>query len=268
MPPEALVDLAEWAHVYASGDQHPAWLATAGNDTDVLRALLAEREAAVVRQKTSGLESFGLSQISDRLSLAISHLGQAAIRLLTAGGVDGMRRRYQEQAALLLGDVFVYLRSGGRVGHEGMIRDVVQEAIAHASKERDATGGKLIVVGHSMGGDIAYDLLTAQLAEVNCDVLITVGSQVALFEELGLFCSSETSHGDAPTSLKTPKGVRRWLNVFDRHDVLGFATSGVFGGAEDYEYDTGGCLWNAHSLYLVRPSFHRRLIERLTEGRP
>lgn len=45
----------------------------------------------------------------------------------------------------------------------------------------------------------------------------------------------------------------------------GLATEGVFAGVTDFKYETGYGLTQAHSGYFHRPSFYRRLGERLAE---
>jgi hypothetical protein len=127
----------------------------------------------------------------------------------------------------------------------------------------------LIVIGHSMGGNIMYDILSHFLPQLhpdtNVDLFVTVGSQVALFEELKLFAASDRSIPVNPQldRVAKPSLVDRWLNVFDLNDVFAFTTEGVFGGTRDFHYSTGKGLLKAHSAYFILPSFHRRLAEQL-----
>jgi hypothetical protein len=62
-----------------------------------------------------------------------------------------------------------------------------------------------------------------------------------------------------------PGNVRRWINVYDRNDMLGFAASRIFEGVTDFEFGTGLGLMKAHSSYFIRPSFYHRLAVRLGE---
>ncbi len=113
-----------------------------------------------------------------------------------------------------------------------------------------------------MGGNIVYDLLTSTSRPWHVDALVTVGSQVAVVEELKLFASSDKNVPN-PTTPKVarPGNVSRWINVFDTMDVLGFAASRVFANVEDYAFTTGHA-W-AHGGYFVEPVFHARLAKRL-----
>jgi pimeloyl-ACP methyl ester carboxylesterase len=140
----------------------------------------------------------------------------------------------------------------------------VADALEEASRRVSDDDPHLIVVAHSMGGNIVYDLLTHYRPDLRVDVLATVGSQVAFFEELKLFMESDPS---VPSSgadrVPRPANVDRWINIFDRNDILSFTTSGVFDGVEDYEYSTGEGILLAHTTYFLRPSFHDRLGDRL-----
>ncbi len=93
---------------------------------------------------------------------------------------------------------------------------------------------------------------------------MTVGSQVAVFEELKLFQQSDNDIPNAVVhSVDKPANVKHWLNVFDKDDVLGFATERVFAGTADFSFDTEGGVISSHSKYFTMPSFHQRLCERI-----
>ena len=132
------------------------------------------------------------------------------------------------------------------------------------SPSRSGADEKLIVVAHSMGGNIVYDILSHFDPSIKIDALITVGSQVALFKELRLYAEDKSPKVDAGVARK-PDCVGTWLNVFDPLDVLGFAASGVFKGVHDFAFSTQASALDAHSTYFLRPTFHERLRERLVE---
>ena len=73
---------------------------------------------------------------------------------------------------------------------------------------------KLIIVAHSMGGNIVYDILTHYMPDLVCDLFLTVGSQVGLLEELKLFHASDRA---IPTKErpKVPRGPTSggWLRL-------------------------------------------------------
>ena len=142
----------------------------------------------------------------------------------------------------------------------GPIVTEVVSALRAAEKRTRPGDARLVAVGHSMGGIILYDVLTAFAPDLRIDALITVGSQVAVFEEMKLYLASDPARtGSGGLKVPKPANVGAWVNVFDRNDVLAFATSGVFDGAADFEFVTGKGVLGAHSSYFVRPSFHERL---------
>jgi pimeloyl-ACP methyl ester carboxylesterase len=132
--------------------------------------------------------------------------------------------------------------------------------------ELAARDGPLVVVAHSMGGNIAYDILSHFRPDLHIDTLVTVGTQVGLFEELKLFASSNR---DLPTPavprLPALPNVDRWINVVDRGDVLAYRADPIFDGVDDYEYPSDAP-W-AHGAYFRQPNFHERLASRVQKAR-
>jgi hypothetical protein len=126
----------------------------------------------------------------------------------------------------------------------------------------------LVIVAHSMGGNIVYDLLTSVLADkLKVDAFITVGSQVGLFKELALYTEDRgTEATSAATRIAKPAAVGTWINVFDPMDVLGFAASGVFQEVHDYAFSNDASVLQTHSQYFFRPAFHERLRARMQEA--
>ena len=69
--------------------------------------------------------------------------------------------------------------------------------------------------------------------------LVTVGSQVGLFEELCLLQKSkEAGCPDGPVQVGKLGNVSEWINVFDRNDLLGFAATRIFEDVSDFGYST------------------------------
>lgn len=270
---------------YVQSNDAPAWLSSVSNDAQLLTTLMSEAQSwakvgencdmpSDPRCRAEGIEHFGADGVANRLFAA---LGQIRASVVAAGDEVKRAATYTRRPAdnvflkvrapmhrmltTFLGDVFVYFHqreTGRRLIAETIVADL-RKAEANAS----STGEPVIVVAHSMGGIIVYDLLTSDLKNVNVDLLITVGSQIAVMEELKLFCASDPSIPDSTRKrIPRPPNVKRWLNVFDTTDILGFAASGVFSEVEDYMIATGHA-W-AHGGYFVEPMFHRRLGVRLS----
>ena len=278
-------DAAFEVAAYVEFNPEPEWLGRMTNDSEFVTTLISEaqrwlkdeqnrKRAGASARPADAVEAFGTDSVSDRLFAAVDRIkasvvaaGDEAKRALTGARrpIDNVflkaRTPVHRTITTFLGDVFVYLNQ--REQHRKPIADVIVADVDKAIANKKATGEPFIIVAHSMGGVIMYDLLTSDLDQVDVDVLVTVGSQVAVIEELKLFASSDPSVPDSTrTHAPRPAKVKRWLNVFDTTDILGFAASGVFSDVEDYVFATGHA-W-AHGGYFVEPMFHRRLNVRLS----
>ena len=256
---------------YAERENSPAWLmqAVPGNFVEQLidKAKSSAPATGAVAAGQPAYESFGFSEFLDELSEAASRIGNVLGDLSGDVATSLGRHSVHMVAAVFIGDIFQYLTRRGDRAQPGPIPQIVIKALRDAHAARTATDSKLIVMGHSLGGVIAYDVLTHFAADLEVSVFISIGSQVGLFEEMTLYKESRT---DAPPNppkdrLPRPANVKRWLNIFDTADIFGFRAAGVFDGARDFSYDTGYGLFKAHGGYFERPSFYRRLAARLKE---
>ncbi|KOG25648.1 hypothetical protein ADK34_17470 [Streptomyces viridochromogenes] len=164
--------------------------------------------------------------------------GRLALGLASAQVVK-RRSALTDAAHPAAGDVLLYLARGAA------IREVVLEAVRAAEPP-------VVLLAHSLGGIAALDLLVLrELPEV--ELLVTVGSQAPFLYELGALPSLE--HG---TPL--PAHVPRWLNVYDRRDLLGYVGAGVFPGrVEDVAVDSRQPFPLSHSAYWSNPELYRLL---------
>jgi hypothetical protein len=264
-----LAALGARAVAYAQANPKPAWLADVPDDVKLVARLMAEAGAFVPSGTTSAAqpqaewETLGGGDVLNFVVRAGMKVGDSVKNVIGANAskaaVGLWRPALQHHASDFLGDVFAYLKKRGTKEAPGPIVTIVAGAIAAAAAVR-TDSDPLIVIGHSMGGDIAYDIFSHFRPDLRCDVFCTVGSQVGLFEELKLF---EASNDDVPAngtrSVERPPNVGRWINVFDSNDVLAFATKGVFSGTEDFRYATGRWTLEAHSAYFRIASFYDRL---------
>lgn len=296
---EALADLAVRATDYVAHNPHPAWLDAISND----RAFLRDLQLAVedwqpqgpfsttqfpTTQDSQNWEALGFDDTWEQIKEGASRLKGAVSSLAGRTLVDIARPGLHHQASRFMGDVLVYLQQRGTKENPGAIVREVMAALEQASnqihsqpqpkankleanklEDNKLEDDKLIVIAHSMGGNISYDILTHFRPDIQVDVFVTVGSQVALLEEMKLFMNSDPSQPPNPKTdrLPLPPNIKRWLNVFDYNDVFGFAAAGVFQGVQDFSYVTGKGVISAHTTYFTRPSLHRRLGERLNDHR-
>jgi hypothetical protein len=304
-PSTELAAFAARAVRYAESNPDLSWLADPTTDDEFVERLLQEVQTG--QPAAASTETFGGIHLPEGLKRAAKKLGRVASGAVRAtvdaakgivrgavgavvGGVGGViggaaiaaapdaivgavRPVATRRAGLFFGDVFAYLAD------REPIQEIVTGALRAADAQRTEADPRLIVVAHSMGGNIVYDLLTSVLAgevqagKFRIDAFVTVGSQVGLFKELALYTEDGTGAtirrppGDArPPKVPKPAGVGTWVNVFDPVDVLGFAAAGVFTDVSDFAFSNEASPLHAHSLYFFRPRFHQRLRVRLAEA--
>ncbi|MBK5204703.1 MAG: hypothetical protein JJD98_04625 [Polaromonas sp.] len=221
-------------------------------------------ELALFLPAAKANEALGLVSWFQSLRDAVSRLGSAPGDAASALAIGLARKSIHAKASRFLGDVFLYLDKRG-TDVAGKILEDVLEKLRAAQAAKQPGDDKLIVIGHSLGGVIVYDLLTHFAPDLNIDVFVSVGSQVAVFEEMTLYRASKEGLPAHPPKdrLDRPARAARWLNVYDTNDIFSFRAEGVFTGVDDYRFDTGYGLLEAHGGYFARPSFYKRLASRL-----
>ncbi|HNV13665.1 MAG TPA: hypothetical protein PLZ83_05855 [Dermatophilaceae bacterium] len=192
--------------------------------------------------------------------------GQAGADLAAAGrrnirwAMGGVRRPLEELVPVFVGDVLRYLDGRGVPGAPGPI---VQRVLAGLAEARDAecgAGEPLVVLTHSMGGQLVYDALTAYADEVpggmpRVDLWCASASQIGLFAELGMFVAE-----GPPSVVGVPADRLGYLwNAWSSSDVLSFRAEGWVAGAHDTDFTFSGSLGANHMSYLTDPTFYRTL---------
>ncbi|MFJ3839004.1 hypothetical protein ACWGHM_30225 [Streptomyces sp. NPDC054904] len=253
----------------SSGPQDASWLDAADDDRQLLELLRARvgegppSEADTDADAESEWESFGwLSDGWAALGRGITGLRRAQSADALAPAVRLLRRLYPHAVPRSMGDIAAYLTHRGTPDAPGPVPARIIEAL-DAAVAGKIGGLPLVVVAHSLGGVIAYDVLSHFRPDIEVDVLVTVGSQVGLFEELGVLASAGSARPSGCGSNTVPAGIRQWLNVVDLNDPLAFLAGPVFDRVSDYRY-TSGAPW-AHGAYLRQSSFHARLAGHLEE---
>lgn len=242
---------------YAENNPAPAWLADA-TETNFVDQLF-------FHASSSQEEAFGASGILDSLREGFSRILNVLPSVGTSAGVIFARKQLNAGVTCFAGDAFTYLARRGSKDSPGDIVHTVLTALHEAAAKKCSKDDKLIVIAHSFGGEIVYDIVSHFDTKLEIDWLVSVGSQIGLFEELKLYiASSATVPPDPPVGrIAKPASVKKWLNIFDLNDVLSYRVEPVFEGASDFRYDTGYGAFGAHSGYFMRPSFYRCLANRL-----
>ncbi|WP_063761045.1 hypothetical protein [Streptomyces sp. NRRL S-237] len=180
-------------------------------------------------------------------------LGRLALRVTTQPLLDARRGSLTVGATPVLGDILRYQSRG----HE--LRDFLHTRIT-------ADPGPTVLIGHSLGGIALVDLLTLAAARgeavPGAELLVTVGSQAPFLHELGALAALEPG-------AKLPYGFPRWLNVYDRHDVLSYLAEPVFPGdarVTDHEVRSRQPFPACHSAYWKQDSLYERIEQAVTEA--
>jgi len=259
--PALIAESAQRATTYAAATSGPAWLADVRSDDQLISRLL--RESAQTCETT---ETFGPSEVFNALQWAIEALRQLPHET-AAATVSALRGRGNAILARFIGDACVYVTTRGRPGEHGPIVQIVVDALQQAAQSRTSRQ-PLVVVAHSLGGIIAYDALTSFAPTIPCDVLITVGSQIALFEEMKQFVASDPKIPNKvqPRAPK-PANVKHWINVFDLVDALSYSAGNVFSDVKDVKFNVSPSPLAAHVSYFERPTFYQCLSAWLAKTR-
>ena len=267
---ESLASLLIAADEVAHDLDTPTRLAEAA-DIDAEWVVLATAiEERLPEATLAGMGGGRLARLSDRVRESLGR-GTGVPGYVASRIAAEFRRPLNDIATMFIGDVFVYLNHRGDPTAVGEIPRRFLDALHKAGSS--APGEPMVVVSHSMGGQIVYDAITTFLPEMaenrglRIDYWCAAASQVGLFEELKLFLASSPDYG---TGSKVPYPDRRhlggWWNVWDHNDFISYTGKTIFDGLDDERFDTGMTLVGAHSGYLIRPSFYRRLADKLAQA--
>ncbi len=241
-------------------------------ESQLRRCFDALVEAEKKTPETTTAEGMGPSileevaqDIQGEIGECFARLAHAPSRLLTVPLFTVFRGSLNENVARFVGDVFEYLNHRGDKDNPGQIvKDVLAE-IEKGAKERP--NEPWIVVTHSMGGNICYDVLTHFAPDWPVLLWVSVGGQVALFEEMKQFKVSNVGIA-SPAKVSFPGGrVKCWLNVYDPADPFAYLAEPVFDGVrKDIRFSTGCGDYHSHTTYFKRPSFYRAVRQALEEA--
>jgi hypothetical protein len=288
---DALPDVARFiaaAEHYAARNPNPAWLSNTQDDSTFVTELykaVTENAAAQADALPAGtapkVQSLGVGSnvlswlkngavaikgavtaVADKVTGAAAGVATTTTRVAFLELSEFVRPAASAFVGRFIGDVFTYLEK------RQPIIELVLAEVREADKARQEGDQELYLVGHSFGGIILYDILTAFAPKLRCQLYVTVGSQVALFAEMGRLAAAEditAAFAKKPTAPR-PTAIERWVNIFDLTDFVGFGTRGVFSGVSDYEFETDALPLISHAAYFDTPRFFGRLRERVNEA--
>ncbi|MFE5959381.1 alpha/beta hydrolase family protein [Streptomyces rubiginosohelvolus] len=226
----ALVALAVRMTEQAQGAEEP--LPVDGADRDALVDLLTDHLGGTDRGVVADSGKWLAARlVADPLLWAASPVVQVGRRRVTG--------RFLPET----GDILRYQARGA------LLRARIAEAVAQA---RETDDGTVVLLAHSLGGIASFDLLAMEPSH-GVDLLVTVGSQAPFLYEI-----------DALTGLRRgddlPGTFPRWINVYDRRDLLGFVGGGLFPGrVDDVRVYLRQPFPRAHTAYFAHNGLYERL---------
>jgi hypothetical protein len=111
-----------------------------------------------------------------------------------------------------------------------MARKLIRERLAETIRKYE--GEEIMLIAHSMGSIIAYDVLTFMVPDIDIHTFVTIGSPLGFPVIQGKIAAEWQSRRLVPPRLKTPPGVKkRWVNLADLKDRIAL----IYDLSENYE---------------------------------
>ena len=253
----------------AEKDPNPRWLANTTTDGQ----LLGNLNLAVAQD--NDIQAQGIGDVINAVKTAAAKLKEAAGNMI-GSAVDGAgdfastkllgwtRPSLNATLGRFFGDIFIYFDGRGDSNAPGDIPKAILAGIDTAI-ENAPPNDPLVIIGHSLGGVISFDLLGHFRPDLQVDLFVSVGSQVAHFEEMKLFMESDDAVRP-PAKAKTPANILHWINVYDEVDIFSYACDRVFDRVDvDARYDTKTYVIKAHSAFFKQARFYKRLRARVDQ---
>jgi hypothetical protein len=154
-----------------------------------------------------------------------------------------LRKPLHELVSVFIGDVCQYLTLRGTAAAPGKIPlELLAKLRAAAANKRERGGEPLVVLTHSMGGQLVYDAITRflpgdpSLEDIHIDFWCATASQVGFFEEAKFFLASDPQYRTGSPAPFPAPGLGVWWNVWDPNDVLSFTARDSFLGVDSVTY--------------------------------
>ena len=111
---------------------------------------------------------------------------------------------------------------GNKTDHDvHYIRDLIRNRLSEKIRKHEKDN--IMLIGHSMGSIIAFDVLTFLVPDIKINTFITMGSPLGLPFILGKIAAEEKEKGINTPMLQAPPGVtNKWFNFSDILDKVAF----------------------------------------------
>ena len=202
-------ELVYWAHYL-----HPAPLKPRIKDKDhplfiddpYLPALpdAAAEKPSKLRQKLADYVSAQLDDIFLNEDLSINY--ESIVDFIIHHFFKDLERYYHDHC--------VISSEKNAAAKEKICSELVKTLKKHRRK-------KIMLISHSLGSIIAYDVLTHSAADLPVDTLVTIGSPLGLPIIKSRIFAERRQDSVATDTLKTPDNIRRhWYNLADLRDKI------------------------------------------------
>ena len=113
-------------------------------------------------------------------------------------------------------------------------------------------GKNILLIGHSMGSIISYDVLSEPDINVNVDTYVTIGSPLGLPVIMSRIAAEQKQwNGDAAPLTTPPTVQRNWYNFSDLHDkvAINYNLSDDYGDNEHEVHVIDKIIYNDYECY-------------------
>ncbi|MFY0650941.1 MAG: hypothetical protein JXQ96_02860 [Cyclobacteriaceae bacterium] len=124
-----------------------------------------------------------------------------------------LRRKYRDLDIYYRDDLLVDEVDSNSLAREVIRKRLKAMLLRHKKK-------KIMLVAHSMGSIIAYDVLYDLKGEVEIDTFVTIGSPLGLPMVISKFFDERNIPYDSTTLRATPENVNQWYNFADVDDGI------------------------------------------------
>ncbi|MEJ2049126.1 MAG: alpha/beta hydrolase [Calditrichota bacterium] len=130
------------------------------------------------------------------------------------GITDLIIRRYFKDL-----DLYYQTKIKDQSDHDLPAKEIIRNRLITVLRKHSKD--QILILAHSMGSIIAYEVLDKLGSEINIDTLVTFGSPLGQPLVMGKIVSEQTKEEEQPGSLTTPENVRRsWFNLSDLEDKV------------------------------------------------
>lgn len=147
---------------------------------------------------------FNKMVLNDDLSLNFSFIG------------DFVLKHYFKELELYYSDTDS-LKKGSQVNVRGEVRERLHKVLKKHKKDR------IMLIAHSMGSIVAYDVLTFLATDVPIHSFITIGAPLGSPLVISKIADEHHLHQETIKTLHTPPGIYgQWINLADITDKVAF----------------------------------------------